>query len=1110
MANCLIDLSLNVHYEGTGQIGNQLVVPALGASQIYKRLTGFFTLDALIRISEGLGQLFVNGGSMSLVIGLHDVPADLAEASLKSEGNLGKFSFLRDQLLADAKMLSSQIQKDSLSTVAWLLKDGLLKVKVANPVGTKSHNIFHSKLIIFEDADGHTVTASGSPNETLSGLEGNYEDVTVHFSWMTPEYTEIHQKFFDAIWTNSQKNLEVFDLDASFATSLLESIGSPPRPKPASNLESKGGLQELIASARQALPFHSFTFPLAKLYPHQERTLMDGLSRWPIRVLLADEVGLGKTLEAGSIVSAMLKTQLATKVTILAPAGLVKQFQEEMQMHFSLEFWSWQSSSKKFLNAMGEEYGKTVTDPFGTEAPLLQIISSQLARGTRSRKSLFQDQSNLPDILVVDEAHSARLNPDIAGNLHPNLMWKLLSDLSTKIPHTILMSATPMQMHPLEFFGLLQILGLEENWDDADTYLQSLRVISKQAHIPSFQDSLVLSQMVLHSTETLGSHPRHLSDVENQLLEEFKTQNKISKANLASFTRSNYLNLIKVLIKIHPASQLVIRNTKSSLERLGYKFPARKFDAPGLPLTSEMKSLFESLDSYLDSAYGLVEQAMMPEYSRNLGFVKSSYKQRFASSIDAIQMTLQRRKAKLDELRMNGKLLNNEFDSLDLDDDDMFDSVGIDSIELSLESTKSSSLLASALSVESQHVDDLVNKVQKIKVSSPSYDPKFQQAMKILDSYGNDTQALVFSRYVDTLNGFIQYFLSESGATDSTPPFGVYTGQDSWIQINGEKYKSNKKTITQSLQKGKIRFIFCSDAASEGLNLQSARALINLDVPWNPARLEQRIGRIARLGQKAEEVQVVNLWYPGSIESRMYQRLLERKDLYELAVGEFPDLFGKQILQHVRDGQTGSPLDLQSFVEEIQKVRAESQRVALDATWDVDLEPNSASDRFSNKLADASLRLAAHFGEQCEQADLRGNLSDEILDRLSLLAPNAPNASSEVVALKSEGVIWAFALRRGDSLFSLISPEHLPELLIAAAGVEQLPRYVTDGQDTLSLSDSDNVQSALVSLRWVPNFAAIRTNPHIARVQNAEIPDSPAEGTRSYTLEHVCFVEEGM
>ena len=85
-----------------------------------------------------------------------------------------------------------------------------------------------------------------------------------------------------------------------------------------------------------------------------------------------------------------------------------------------------------------------------------------------------------------------------------------------------------------------------------------------------------------------------------------------------------------------------------------------------------------------------------------------------------------------------------------------------------------------------------------------------------------------------------------------------------------------------------VSVVFCSDAASEGLNLQAARVIINIDVPWNPARLEQRIGRIARLGQRADTVKIYNLWYPDSVESKIYTRLLQRKDLYDLAVGEYP------------------------------------------------------------------------------------------------------------------------------------------------------------------------------------------------------------------------------
>ena len=147
--------------------------------------------------------------------------------------------------------------------------------------------------------------------------------------------------------------------------------------------------------------------------------------------------------------------------------------------------------------------------------------------------------------------------------------------------------------------------------------------------------------------------------------------------------------------------------------------------------------------------------------------------------------------------------------------------------------------------------------------------------------------------------------------------------------------------------------MFCSDAASEGLNLQAARVIVNVDVPWNPARLEQRIGRIAQLGQKASEVDVYNLWYPDSVEAKIYDRLLTRRDLYELAVGEFPEIIGSAIRNELAARySTGAAAIGEDPIRVLQELRGDQQRLAIQRIWNLELSDRPESQRFREHLAD--------------------------------------------------------------------------------------------------------------------------------------------------------------
>ena len=159
--------------------------------------------------------------------------------------------------------------------------------------------------------------------------------------------------------------------------------------------------------------------------------------------------------------------------------------------------------------------------------------------------------------------------------------------------------------------------------------------------------------------------------------------------------------------------------------------------------------------------------------------------------------------------------------------------------------------------------------------------------------------------------------------------YGVYTGAKSCIVSNGFENQCNKDELKRGLFSGDIKIVFCSDAASEGLNLQAARVLINVDVPWTPARLEQRIGRIARLGQVADKVVIYNVWYPNSIEARMYKRIQKRLENSNLAIGEFPDVVAKKIRTAVMNGEDNDNTGLNELLD----IRNSKQLAALDELW---------------------------------------------------------------------------------------------------------------------------------------------------------------------------------
>ena len=181
-------------------------------------------------------------------------------------------------------------------------------------------------------------------------------------------------------------------------------------------------------------------------------------------------------------------------------------------------------------------------------------------------------------------------------------------------------------------------------------------------------------------------------------------------------------------------------------------------------------------------------------------------------------------------------------------------------------------------------INDLLEMCHNIDTSDfeISPDPKMKKLIEILENHFIEQQSskpiLVFSKYLNTLDEAIA--LTEKYLLPDLNGIGIYKGGgEVKVKFNGidSWQKSDREEIKDELEEGHIDIVFCSTAAQEGVNLQAASTLINIDVPWIPSDLEQRIGRIARLGQIEPVVEIFNLWYPDSYETKIYKRLLERK-----------------------------------------------------------------------------------------------------------------------------------------------------------------------------------------------------------------------------------------
>jgi len=1075
------DLSILGFYSTTGDvIATEFIEPVLNESISFDRLTGYFSVHSIVSVARGIQGLFTNSGKMRLVIGIHDVPPELISAM--SLGQLlpeDLVNTYKNRLYSEIDLLNDESQKSAISGLAWMIRLGVLEVKVAAPKTSKG--IFHQKRMIFRDRHGNVIAGTGSLNETM-GSRSNVEEMQFNLSWESGfSGVNLLVNSFEDIWSNNASEVIVFGLDEEFATKLLLKTGNLPNPYAVNSTEDMASQAKVLELARSGVAFSPYNLSSAVLYPHQERVFSEALSRWPIRVLMADEVGLGKTLEAGTAISYLHKFKGVKEITILVPAGLIRQWQEELLKHFNLDFWRWDSGGSKYVSA--QQIEKPSAFHNSKTAPMLRIVSAQWAR---MRPDEFSKIT--PQLLVVDEAHAARVNENAYGTTSTQL-WKLVKQMSAKVPHLILLTATPMQVHPSEFHGLLLLLGLPVEWQEYSNYEESLKIIADTSEKPNLQKSVTLANLILSAVEANEWMPKYLNKEEMLQIMELREASAAGNLESAKIVMKSFHSYRTILIKIHPGHFFTCRNTKSGLKQFGYVFPDRKFSSPEIFMPSNLNRFTEGIENYLSTAYGTTEEALVPKSRFPISFAKSSYYQRLVSSLYAANESLRRRRAKI--LAVSDSVTSGDFDlglaqlsDIVQDEDSILDSSFYDDLESKLAKLNDSEIqkVQSAARSELLHVNQLLSILNAEGSDLPSIDPKFKAVMDELERLHSEGPVLVFSRYTDTLNGFLSLF-EKSDFASTVKGYSLYTGGNVWIKSSAGTSEATKSDVTDALDEKKISIVFCSDAASEGLNLQSAQSLINIDVPWNPARLEQRIGRIARLGQKSKIVHIVNVWYPNSIEARMYSKLLERKDDYELAVGEFPDIFSESIRNEVNDLlNPGAPLT-SNIAADLVSLRQNFQTVALKDIWETNQSDFPASREMRNDFLEFVRLVTDNEATRTISSELTSmpgtkhsiGLNHEALDTaVNFEKAFETDQKRDLFAAYLGDLFISFAVSEKSDSFRLLKPLALGRLLKSMIGEYQLSEE--DFADTFMTSSAGQaMRNFLLNLPNLPQHSFSRT-----------------------------------
>ena len=937
-----------------GDLVEVFYVPALADAARYDRLTGYFDAGALALAARGVEGLVRNDGRMRLVVGC-TLQAPEIDAINQGEA-------LRDRVercLVELPLAPPDAAAaEALELLAWMIGRGHLDVKVAVPCDAAGRPvndtaIFHEKSGFIEDRAGYKIAWTGSLNETAAGWRRNWESINVYRSWgPEPERVAGEERNFARLWANRSPRAVVLDVPDAARQDLLRFLPpdlparlkaktpppappdtvvglDPPEPPPLSPADRRRLVWTFIQRA-PSLPaggsqVGEATAAIAP-WPHQLRAFERLYARWPPKLLIADEVGLGKTIQAGLLLRQAWLSDRAKRILILAPKAVLKQWQIELREKFNLNWpiYDGRKLSRYPARALRGRHEREVDPRRWHEEPVV-IASSHLMR-RKDRAAVLIGDAEPWDLIVLDEAHHARRraagSPQEGG---PNALLRLMRALKTRTRGLILLTATPMQVHPIEVWDLLDLLGLPPEWTGA-AFLDFFKLVNQPNPSAEALDRMArLFQAIERDHGEVSRDAVHRQTGLSRLkagtvLRALRDEASIPRRRLETAERQA---AIAVMRAHTPIRHLISRHTRQLLRRyseagmLSSPIADRQVEDRFVELSEAERDLYEAVDEYISETY---KRAAGPERSA-VGFVMTVYRRRLASSFAALRATFERRR---------DATLHETVDSTVAADEDAPDDEALDEIP---DADDLRVLESQALAFEERsEIDRLLE-----RISALPPDSKLARLTEALDDltrvgYG---QVMVFTQYTDTMD-FLRSVLRArgyrllcfSGRGGETP-----TGGNDWRVIDREQVK-------RRFRDGDADLLLCTDAAAEGLNFQFCGALVNYDMPWNPMRVEQRIGRIDRVGQRHAAIRVVNLHYERTVETAVYSALRSRIGLFEQVVGRLQPILARmprEIADAVLAGGNGP--DAQNVADRIKRRVSEEEQNGfdIDAALDVDL-----------------------------------------------------------------------------------------------------------------------------------------------------------------------------
>ena len=827
----------------------------LRGAKAYDRIAGYFSSSILEVAGEAIDAI---DGQVRVVCNSDLDPRDVETARAAQQA-------MRREWCASEPERHADTGRARYQKLYELLRSGKMEVRV---LPSETFGLVHGKAGVITAADGSQTAFLGSANETYSAWRMNYE-----LLWEDPSEEAVRwvQEEFDALWAHP--------LAQDLADFVIEDVGRLSRRRVIGDIADWREKPEPAAAVVEA-PVYRREYGL---WAHQKYfvKLAFDAHRGPhgARFVLADMVGLGKTIQLA--LAAQLMALVGSKpILVLAPKPLLFQWQAEMRDLLDMPSAVW--TGRQWVDENGIEHPASGHEGVLRCPRRVGIVSTGLITNGKEVPDLLQRLEY--ECIIVDEAHRARRRNLGEGRENetpdPNNLLAFLHAVAPKTKSLLLATATPVQLYPVEAWDLLNVLAHRNGrQQDNDNVLGNPWSHWRQR--PSEAIGVVL-----------GSHdlPRDDRDlwswVRNPLppAHEYRDFDTLRRAlnmrpadavadgddwdRLRPPDQHKVRRMSDRFGQHHnPFIRHIVRRTRSYLEKTIDPETGEPYLEPiEVVLYGESDDEAVELPLYLEDAYREAEDfcRVLGQRMKASGFLRTLLLRRVGSTIHAGQQTAE------------NMLGTGPPDPEGEEDDDS--------------ETRASSELYPLTPDEERHLRAFADHLE----ANRERDPKFERVVDILLSGVERTGpwlergCIVFSQYFDSI-----WWLARQLSEETLPEerIGIYAGSGrSGIIEKGSFSRASRDDIKARVQRGDLRLLLGTDAASEGLNLQRLGSLINLDLPWNPTRLEQRKGRIQRIGQRHDRVLVYNMRYRGSVEDRVHELLSQRLENIHGLFGQIPDV----------------------------------------------------------------------------------------------------------------------------------------------------------------------------------------------------------------------------